>query len=248
MTVEPVAGASWKRKGFERPTRSASRESGALQGCVTPKLPKKKILLPSLRNCSIFVPTLFLKETAELSGSAEALPPAALATDRSRRSVGARREQGEEPTRRSLEPPALASPRPLRGRVAAKRSRPEMLPQGPEKTEFAPGNGMASQAWNPQESSTVARRGGRPGENDSLSRTAQSCSFWLLAPNALKALSRVRILGRPAVSSAESRRPRRRLSDDRTVFALRRGSAPAGARGRTDASLGSAKRSRARTG
>ena len=28
---------------------------------------------------------------------------------------------------------------------------PENLPQGPEKTEFVPGNGTASQVWNPQD-------------------------------------------------------------------------------------------------
>jgi hypothetical protein len=48
-------------------------------------------------------------------------------------------------------PPEPPPPPRLGARLTAKRSRPEMAPQRLEKIESAPGNGMASEASNPQD-------------------------------------------------------------------------------------------------
>jgi hypothetical protein len=60
---------------------------------------------------------------------------------------GARRPQQMEGNRQSVARPQLAA---AREDLTAKRNRPEMAPQRLEKIEFAPGNGMASEASKPQ--------------------------------------------------------------------------------------------------
>ena len=73
-------------------------------------------------------------------------------------SCGTIPEESEEPS----------SLRFLAGRewLAAKRSRPEMAPQRLEMIESAPGNGMGSEASDPQD--LVQRRAGLTSQNDEL--------------------------------------------------------------------------------
>src|SRR5271169_5738956 len=69
------------------------------------------------------------------------------------------------------------SPKPLDKFLAetARRPRPEMAPQGLEKIESAPGNGMGSEAWKPQHlvHGRAADRAIRPGAARTLSNSAR---------------------------------------------------------------------------
>jgi hypothetical protein len=75
---------------------------------------------------------------------------------------------------------AAAQPR-LVGRLTAKRTRPEMAPQRLEKIESGPGNGMVSEASNPQDvvhwrATTVRESGRRAGRMTAIQQGKFSAS------------------------------------------------------------------------